>query len=459
MAVSPLLRVASPLLIALTVSACSSVNYQPAPQRAEQALAVPDSWQESAPESGTVLSRQLLDLIDNPQLTELVQQTLAANYDLRQTALRLREQQLLVGRTDAARLPELNLNLNSQRSGDTSTATSHALSLDLSWELDVWGRLADQTRSAEASLESQRLDYQAAANSLAGRVIQGWIDIALRAQMIKAEQYWLISLTDTEAVVTDRYRSGLSGSNGLADLEAARAATARVKASLAARQQAQRDAQRQLIALQGVFGQPLKNLPAQLPEIANPPLQLPVEVMEERPDLQAAYRRILAADADTAVAHKALLPAFSLSASLSQTRPQLGDLLTGSTAWNLLGSLTAPLFDGGRRKADAEIAELAAERSYLAYQQTLLTALNEVETALGQEAALAEQQIQLQAALRHSEASLAHYQARYRDGLNDILDLLNAQQSAFDARIQLLQTRQARLTNRVTLGLAMGMGI
>ena len=453
-------RITLVTFMVLALSACSGLTSHPdRADRHAQAVALPVSWQETLPLSQTPLSDQLLDLIDSPSLTQIVRQTLAANYDLRQTAIRLQEQQLLARQMDAARKPELNLNLNSQRAKGSTIANTQTLSLDLSWEVDVWGRLADQSRATEATTQAQALDYQAAKNSLAARTIQRWIDISLRAQIIRAEQQWVTSLQSTEEVITERYRNGLSGSNGLADLETARAATARIRASLAAREQSQRDAYRQLAALQGIAGQVDLPNPQLPPDIENPPLRLPAEMIAHRPDLQSAYQQILAADAQAAVAQKQLLPSFSFNASLSQARPDLNDLLSGSSAWSLLGRLTAPLFNAGRLKAGAEIAELQAERSYLAYQQTLLNALNEVEASLGQEAALAQQQLHLKAALQHSEASLAHYQARYRDGLNTILDLLNAKQSAFDARIQLLQTQQARLTNRITLGLALGMGV
>lgn len=459
MVINRLFRATGLVLLVTALSACSSINNQSIPSRDVQAQSVPRQWQEPSASAQATLGDQLLDLMNSPALTQVVHQTLVTNYDLRQTALRLKEQRLLERRTDAAHKPDLNLNLNTQRAREDAISNSHRLSLDLSWELDVWGRLADQSRAAGADTRAVELDYQAAANSLAARTIQRWIDIALRAQIIRAERQWVSSLTDTEAVIGERFRNGLGSGNALADLETARAATAQVRASLAAREQAQRNAYRQLAALQGVVVSHELPQPEDIPLIDTPPPRLPAEMIAQRPDLQAAYQRIVATDAQAAVAHKALLPSFTLSASLSQTRPVLNDLLSGSNAWSLLGRLTAPLFNAGRLKADAEIADLRAERSYLAYQQTLLNALNEVETALGQEAALAEQQKQLQVALQHSEASLAHYRARYRDGLNDILDLLNAKQSAFSARIQLLQTQQTRLTNRITLGLALGMGV
>jgi len=440
---------------ALTLSACSLPKTQPA--RPDQATAIPAQWQEAIPQQSGSLSQQLLSLIDEPQLSALVEQTLSANYDLHQTALRLQEQRLLSQQSSSQTLPTLDLKLSSQRARNTTG--SHALSLDLSWEADIWGRLADQARADQLTTDAQAVEYQAAQNSLAARTIQRWLDLTLRQQIIAAERQWLQSLEDTEAVIRERYRYGLSGNSALADLETARADTALIRASLAAREQAQRDAWRQLAALQGKPGSLALSLPRQVPMLSNPPVQLPAAMVANRPDLQAALIKVAAADAQALVRHKQLLPGFSLSASLSQTRPRLDELLSGSTVWSLLGELTAPLFDGGRRKASADIADLAAARSYLAYQQALLNALNEVETALGQEASLAEQQRQLSAALQHADASLQHYQARYRDGVGDILDLLNARKNAFSTRIQLLQTQQARLTNRITLGLALGMGV
>jgi len=450
------LRTVGLLLSALLISACS--NLKPLPRDTEPAP-LPAKWQSPLPETNNELTEQLLALVNDQQLEKLVDITLAANYDLRQTALRLEEQRLVTDKTDAARGPKLDLNASSQRSKASTTSNSHSLSLDLSWELDVWGRLADQQAASEADLQALQQDYLAARNSLAARTIQHWIDLVLRQQIIDAEQAWLVSLEDTERSIAERYRQGLSGSNALADLETARVATAQVRSRLEGRQQEYRDVLRQLAALQGTPAKVTLELPNSLPEIANPPIALPAQALAKRPDIQAAYQRILAAEGQAAAAHKALLPSFTLSASLSQARPSIGDLLSGSAAWQLLGQLSAPLFDGGSREADAKIADHGAQRQYLAYQQTLLNALNEVELTLDLEASLARQQVQLGLALEHAQRSLEHYQARYRDGLNDILDLLSAKQSAFDAQIQLLETRRQRLTNRIQLGLALGLGV
>ncbi len=402
------------------------------------------------------LADQLLNLVNDPELSKLVQLALAQNQDLQLSALRLRQSRLQLGVARAGDKPTVDLSFSSQRANQPVTSTTHNLSLNMAWELDVWGRLADASSAAERESEALQQDLAAARNSLVGRVVQRWIDISVRAQVIQAEQQRIDSLNSTLEVITDRYRDGIGS---LADLEAARTTSAQTKATIAARKQEQAEAIQQLNLLLGQSSTKALVLPVSIPEITSPPAILPASVIAARPDLQAAYQRIVAADKNTAVAEKNLLPGFNLTASLGQSDSDLGDLLSASTGWSLLGSLTAPLFNSGRLKAEAEIQSLQAEQAYLSYQQTLLTALQEVEAALGQENALAAQQGYLQQALTHSQASLSYYRSRYRDGLADILDLLNTEQTAFDARIQLLTVQQTRLTNRIALGLALGMGV
>lgn len=454
-------------LISILSALCACSSYSPdVSQRQHSALSIPKQWQrvthsnttqhliKTSPNTG--LSNQLLQLINDPQLEKLVEQTLLNNYDLQRTAIRVREQQLIAHQIYANRSPIIDLNLTSQREKNPQIYNQHQLSLNLSWEIDVWGRLADANTAAAKRTQIAELDYQAAQDSLVARVVQQWIDISVREQILMTENTWLASLKATEATITERYIDGLGN---IADLDAAHATTERILARIVARQQTQHTAYQHLAMLQGSTDTTaLPDANTQL-NIAAPPSILPADLIAHRPDLKAAYHAITAADSEAAAAYKQLLPSFNLSSSLSQTRPHISDLLSGSTAWSLLTRLSAPVFNAGRIKSVAKVAELQAERSYLHYQQTLLTALTEVENALGQEAALAIQQQHYQNTFNHAESSSLYYQARYKAGLTDILDLLNAEQSAFEARIQLLQTQQARLTNRISLGLALGLGV
>lgn len=441
----------------MLLGGCSTLS-NPQAGRVEN-LSIPVDW--AVPANTVDISELpqdagLLDLFRQPKLQQLVNETLNNNLDLQQTALRLRQQQLLIAPEHAARQPELTGLLTSQRSKEQEISTRHTLALNLNWELDVWGRLADGKAAAQQTAAAQKLDYDAARNSLAARTVQSWLDISLRQQIIETEQQWLKSSENNRAVILDRYQSGLGN---LADLATAKAATARVQASLIERQNQQRVALRQLNLLRGVSNNSEPPEITVTPDITTPPISLPGTVLARRPDLQAAYLRIQAADHSAAKAYKQLLPGFSLQATLSDTGQDLDQLLKGSPLWSLLGQLTAPLFNSGRLKAQADIAQLDAELSYLKYQQTLLDAVNEVDNGLDLEATLAQQEKALAQALQHSQTSLDHYRSLYRDGVGDILNLLSAEQTAFEARIQLLQVRQNRLFNRITLGLALGMSI
>jgi len=423
---------------------------------AQPAGLIPEDWQTEIYPQAQTQTEQLLQLFDQPTLTKLIEDTLAANYDLQQTAIRLKQQTRLITQANAARRPQINLNLNSQRQKEESINNQHQIGLNLSWELDLWGRLADNSDAEQANLLALEAEFQAARNSLAARVVQSWIAISMRDQIILAQRAWVSSLQKTESVITERYSRGLGA---LADLEVARAATARARAQLAATKQEQHQAYHQLALLRGVSTTDQLLQPSKLPEVAPVAAVLPIEAISRRHDIQAAYRAVVSADASASAAYKQLLPSFEISTDLSQSNNTLSDLLSGSAAWQLLGQLTAPLFNGGRLRAAADIAQLESEKRYLAYQQTLLTAIHEVETALGQESSLAIQEQQVRIALQHSKNSLIHYQDRYSNGLSDILDLLSAKQSAFDAQIQLFQIRQSRLINRIELGLALGMGV
>ena len=127
--------------------------------------------------------------------------------------------------------------------------------------------------------------------------------------------------------------------------------------------------------------------------------------------------------------------------------------------WSLLGQLTAPLFQGGELRAATEIAELNTAYSYQSYRETLLTAINEIEQTLSLETTLDIQQQHIRQALKNSQNSLEQYQRSYRNGLVDILDLLAVQQQTYDLEAQLDDLIYQQLSNRINLGLALGLGV
>ena len=438
------------LAVGLLLSGCQSAVKPQAPEARQLKPAA--QWQQAQQWLATSATpiASLVEQVSDQRLQQLIAKALANNLSLAQTAARLQQSYWRLGVSQKQGLPKLDLNL--QSSDAKSTASSSQLALQLSWELDVWGRLADQAQAAQQGTLAQALDYRAAQNSLAAQVVQQWLALALNAQLQQLTQSRLASLEHTEQAIKERFVRGLGN---LADLQAASAASARALDQQVALQQSRLESELQLRLLLAELPSSELELPQQLPSVAFPSIDLPAQVMAARVDLQAAYLRILEADSSTQASYKALLPGLRLSGSTSQSG-RLSELLSATSAWQLLLQLSAPLLDGGQRRADLAISQLAAEQAFLSYRQTLLKATQEVEQALAQERALAQRQQHLSQALQHGEANLAQYQQRYAEGLGDILTLLSAQQQVYDDRIALVQVEQARLSNRISLALALG---
>jgi len=424
----------------------STVNYQ---QNADKALTTLPKWQNQ--QQDAVAVTQLTELIAMPELTSLVEQAMLQNPGLQQTAIALQISYAQRGVTTSARIPQVNAGFNAENNEQDA---SYQADVSVSWELDLWQKLSDEVQAADMDIANSQATYQGARDALAANIMRSWLQINLQQQLITIEMSRLAVLEDNENFVLSRYRNGLGA---LEDLDNAKTSSAKIRATLAEQQETLAQNKRSLGLLLG------KNSAIQaggdFPTVLQPLTSLPEQDLARRPDLQAAYAAISAAQFRTDVAYKALLPSISLSASLTDIASSPSEALLTSPAWNLLGQLTAPIFQGGQLRSNIEIAELTSEQTFWAYQENLLTAVNEVENALGQEQSLQRQQQHLKDALNSGLRSERNYQKKYSQGLVDILDLLNVQQQTFDLQSQLTQATYNRLVNRIDLGLALGLGI
>lgn len=154
-----------------------------------------------------------------------------------------------------------------------------------------------------------------------------------------------------------------------------------------------------------------------------------------------------------------MLPSISLSAALSDAAESPRMALFTSPIWSLAAQLTQPLYQGGQLKAAAEVAKLQTAQAFQGYRDTLLTAVNEVEDALGQEKVLQQRLTHIRNALQSSRSNLTQYETKYRNGLVELSDLISAQTTMFDLEAQLDELIYEHLANRITLGLALGLGV
>ncbi|MBJ2136330.1 TolC family protein [Paraglaciecola chathamensis] len=441
------------LLCAVTcgLAACSSQPSYHA-KDTEQLLKQHEQWQYIQQNAQHV--SYLTDLVSIDGLEPIIAQAVANNpsYNQMHVALRLAYAQRQV--TAASQWFSVDADFNGQRSEDEGT--QYSSSLGVSWEADVWQKNADSVSAQDMTIASSQADYQGARDTLVASVMRTYLNIILRQNLLDIEQQRLVVLQNNEQNIIERYQLGLGD---LEALDTARTSTASTRATIADYIEQIAQSKRALEVLGGVDVLEGLSVPAQMPNVLQPLAELPVQDLARRPDLQSAFYQIKAKRYLVDVSYKALLPSITLSASLSDLANTPSQALLASPVWSLLGNLSAPLFQGGALRAQVDIAKLNAEQAFWDYQDTLLTAVNEVENALGQEQSLSTQQEQINIALQSAQRSVANYQSKYQQGLIDILDLLTVQQTVYDLQAQLAQIHYTLQTNRIDLGLALGLGV
>ncbi|MBY5948354.1 TolC family protein [Photobacterium rosenbergii] len=399
---------------------------------------------------------RITDLINVPELEQYLSAAFANNPNLQQSIVALKIAYAQEGISFADQLPTVSAGFSGEKTEGSNE--SYNADLTVSWELDVWQRLSDVTAASQKDVAANQANLQNATNLLAANIMRGWLEISVNQQLLDIEQRRLAILEINETLVLERYQVGLGT---LEELDNAKTNTASTRATVAQYQENLAQSKRSLLLLTGELNAPVTDIQvaADFPQILNPLNSMSVQDLSGRPDLQQAFFNIEAESLRTDAAYKAMLPSFSLSASLKDMAETPSEALFANPLWTALGQISAPLFQGGKLKANAEIAELTTEQSYWAYQETLLTAVNEVENAIGQESALAQQQQHLSTSLTSAKRSVVSYEEKYRQGLVDIFDLLTVQRQAYDVEAQLTNTTYQRLLNRIDLGLALGLGV
>jgi NodT family efflux transporter outer membrane factor (OMF) lipoprotein len=438
----------------LLVAGCAT-----APERNAIEISQPPShWSTENPVNSSIITQWLSSFAD-PGLNALVQEALNNNYDLKAAAARLtaaHEQSRIDG---APRWPQLTFAPGYQRSKLTSVETGafEAL-LMMSWEIDVWGRIKATLHAAGQEAEAVAADYYGARLSLAARTAQSYFElIEANLQAEVAEQ----SIKDRRTIVDlvrGRFARGLT--RGL-DLRLVLTDLENAKAQLASSRNQVQIVTRRLEVLLGRYpGNSLKKLSALPPP---PPVLssgLPSELLTRRPDLIAALSRLQATDSRTESAKKLLLPRITLTAGGGVSSPALAELIDPrAVAWNLAMGIVQPVFTGGRLKAGIRQNEARTEEALNQYQSTALNAFREVEQALAAEQWLREQEQALGEAVEQTRASRKLAVYSYRQGLIEILTLLDSYRSTLNAQSAHLSVQRQLLSNRIDLYLALGGGI
>lgn len=330
-----------------------------------------------------------------------------------------------------------------------------SIGAQLNWELDLWGRLTDETRAAYKDAKASLADFEGARLSIAGAVTQSWF------ALIEARQQRELAERDIKArernldVTERRYDRGVASS---LDVRLSRSALGASQANFAVRKRSELEAARRLEVLLGRYPAAELEAAESLPEL--PPLAgagAPGDILSRRPDLMAVEARMEANGLRARAARKALLPRLTLSSQISTSGPDFSDILDPERlAGNIAAGIFQPLFQGGRLRANAKRQRAIAQASLLDYAQTALQAYEEAENAIGAETYLAMSETALKLAYEESAAAEELTERRYASGTATIFDLLNSQTRRISSESAYIQAQRLRVANRVALYLAIG---
>jgi multidrug efflux system outer membrane protein len=447
------------LLILISTIMLFTTSCATAPERDAIDLTKPPPQWTTANAANNTIATQWLSAFADPGLSALVQDALNHNYDLKAAAARVdaaKEQARIDG---AGRWPQLFFAPGYRRGNlaNVETGAFEAL-FAMSWEIDVWGRIKATQQAAGQEAEAVAADYHGAGLSLAARTAQSYFElIEANLQSEVAEQ----SIKDRRTIVElvrGRFARGLT--RGL-DLRLVLTDLANAEAQLASSRNRVQSVTRRLEVLLGRYpDNSLKKLSA----LPTPPTALsaglPAELLARRPDLVAAWSRLRATDFRVESAKKLLLPRIALTAAGGASSPALTELIDPrAVAWNLAMGLVQPIFTGGRLKAGIRLNEARTEEAFNQYQSTALNAFREVEQALAAEQWLREQEQALKEAVEQTRASRKLAVYSYRQGLIEILTLLDSYRSTLNAQSAHLSVQRQLLSNRIDLYLALGGGV
>ncbi|MGE8548782.1 MAG: efflux transporter outer membrane subunit [Alcaligenes sp.] len=395
-------------------------------------------------------------------LDELMRGLNTQNFSVQQAEARVRQAQAALSSARSGLFPQVNGTAASTRRGSGSGQTSQSgstydLNANVSWEVDLWGRIRRQVESGDASLQASAADMAATRLSLQSQLAQTYFQYRSAESAERLLDQTVQAYERSLQINQNRLDAGFSAQSdvaaALSQLEGARTQRLALNREKAGYQHA-------LAVLVGRPPSQFELVPhAPWPVVPDIPVGLPSSLLERRPDVARAERRMAQANAEIGVAKAAWFPSLKLNASGGFSSSDLSEWLTApARVWSLGPSLALTLLDFGARRAKVEQAEAGYDEQVAAYRQTVLTALKEVEDALSDLNGLGLEQASQARALAAARESLQLTRNQFDAGLVDYLSLAQTETTAFSAERQALDLESQRLRAAVKLLVALGGG-
>ena len=411
------------------------------------------------------------EVFKDEELQRLVRTAMQQNYDLRAAVARINAERANLGLARSNQFPQFEAGADiattrSSRNGQAVTAGNggrnrtfgEVLLNLLTFEIDIWGRLRQQTKAARAELRASEEDRKAVMTTVVSDVATGYFSLLELDSELNIAKRTLATREDSLRLIKLRQQGGVAT---MLDVRQGEELVYQASQTVPDTERAIEQTENQISLLLGNNPGPIprgKSLTEQQ-ELPTVPAGLPSSLLERRPDIRAAESNLEAQHALVYAAKAAYFPRIGLTGFLGFQSNQLSNLFTGpSGAWSFVPQITQPIFTAGRLKSNVKFARAQQELALVQYQQTIQSAFREVSDALVQHRKVKEirtQQELLVTTLR-DRSRLAYL--RYQGGVDTLLNALDADRDLFNAELSLAETRRNELLSLVQLYKALGGG-
>jgi len=428
-----------------------------------------DGWKMAQPRDDLIRG-SWWEMFGDPLLNELEQQVDVSNQSLALAAANYRVARALVGEARAQLFPTVTTSPSVTRSkfgsGTTSTSSTRSsssattqfqLPFDATWEADLWGRIRNSVNASTDEAQATAADLENTRLLIHSEVAVDYFQ--LRGQDAQKEilDSNVVAFRKALDLTKIRHEGGIASDEDVAQAETQLNTTIAQDTDLGV---LRAQLEHAIAALTGKpassFSIPLAPLQPNPPEV---PLGLPSQLLERRPDIAAAERRVAEANAQIGVVKAAFFPTLTLSGSAGFASTALGSLLSApSRFWQFGASLAQTLFDGGKRQATVEQAMASYDGTVASYRQTVLTAFQEVEDELASLRILSQERGQQDAAVASAQTALARAEDRYKFGVDSYLNVITSQSTLLSNQRTAMNIRLQQMTASVLLIKALGGG-
>ena len=463
-------RLLSLSLCGLLLSACAvGPDYQRPALSAPAQFKQAEGWSQAAP-SDALARGAWWELYGDSQLNGLVEQLNRDNQTVAQYEAQYRQAQALVRSTRGNLFPSVDLSAGKTRSSQGTGSSGSSLSnsssgirntyntqLGVSWEADIWGKLRRGLEADKATAQASLADLAAMRLSLQSELVQNYLQLRVIDEQKRLLEATVEAYQRSLKLTENQYRAGVSGKD----------AVAQALTQLKGTQADLIDLAWQRAQLENAIAVLMGKAPADfslaasegIPALPAIPLSLPSQLLERRPDIAAAERSVMSANAEIGVAKTAYFPDLTLSLAGGYSSSSFSNWVTlPNRFWSVGPQLAMTLFDGGQRAAEVDRSEAAYDQTVAQYRQTVLDGFREVEDYLSQ-LKVYDQEAQVRdEALAAARESLRLTSNQYKAGLIGYLDVVNVQTTALSNERSVLGLLQSRLVASVQLIAALGGG-